>query len=187
MKLLYFTIFGFLNLLGQYGLAQVNKSRSQNGNTLKLKQVIDERIVTFIGTERLSIIQNADSILVYELNPEDNMKRQDSELLDGFYIIKKPRKLNKTEMKGIKHQIIQPKSYDFSGVYQLCAFSPVVAFEFYFQSKTVRVLLCFFCNDLIFFDAKGRTAGKSFEKAHYEWELLVRKILNPKNNRKNDL
>ena len=183
MKCLCIVVFGFIGLLVQNSFAQSNKNTPQIEHSDKKKQIIDERIVTFVGTERLKIIQDADSILVYELNPDDSIKRQPSELLEGFFITKKPRKLFNAEKIAIKSQMIQAKTYDFSGIYQLCAFSPTVAFEFYSHKETVRLLLCFFCNDLMLFDANGRTSGKSFEKSLKEWKFLVNRILNPKKNR----
>lgn len=183
MKYSCIVVFGFIGLLVQNSFAQSNRNTPQIEHIDTKKQVIDERVVTFVGTERLKIIQNADSVLVYELNPDDSLRRQSSEFLEGFFIIKRPRKLINAEKSAIESTIIQAKTYDFKGVYQLCAFSPTIAFEFYFQGKTVRLLLCFFCNDLMFFDANGRTSGKSFEKSRNELKLLVNRILNPKKNR----
>jgi hypothetical protein len=183
MKYLWFWLLVFCVL--EQNLFAQKKSIISKYKTSNLQKItIDDSIVTFIGVERLKIIQEADSAFVYILNPDDSVSHLPSEVLEGFTIMKKAQQLNKPQILALQHQIIKANTYDFSGVYQLCTFSPGVAFEFFSQAKAVRLLLCFQCNNLMFFDANGRRAGMSFKKASNEWQLLVNRIINPKINKR---
>ncbi len=173
-------------LLG-FMYASVPNLKAQTHTKYKIdpqKMILDDNPVTFLGSERIKVIQEADSVLVYGLNPDDNNMHSASELLEGFYISYKAQKIKEIDKQALQRQILQIQNYDSEGVHELCAFSPQIAFEFCKQQQKLRLLLCFYCNELKFFDSKSKTIGKSFTKTSSDWKLLVNRIVNPNNKRR---
>jgi hypothetical protein len=74
-------------------------------------------------------------------------------LSSDYRVVERPVALGPKTMQGLRKTFLNEDAF---GGMTACMFDPAVAFRFYKGTKSVQVLVCFMCGEVVFENADGR-------------------------------
>jgi hypothetical protein len=118
-----------------------------------------KKVAEFLGAGVVDVLRNADKVEVFRVGNSEHSKQ---ETLAGHSVISKGKDQDKDkEFAGkLRDILFDEKTYDFGSAKE-CKFNPGVAFRVLSGDKTILVLLCFTCKELMI-------VGGSETKERYE-------------------
>ncbi|MEI7582751.1 hypothetical protein [Runella sp.] len=128
-------------------------------------------IVVFLGSPLIDIIQHADSVKAFVLNPQSDQEPK----LEGFTITQKPLLLSKYQIIQLRRIINTQRNWVLDKTDKLCPFVPTLGFEFICRGEDVKMLVCLECNMWRFIH-RDSSKTEDCDPAHQIWLTFARGI-----------
>ncbi|MEI7582747.1 hypothetical protein [Runella sp.] len=166
-------------LLSLVGGGVVAQRPSAKTTKMLMATWVDKRIVKWVGQETLSTILQADSIRSYLLNPEDTSLKE-KRRFGEVAILRLGPKLNYKQLRVFQYIATEPSSYNFTGITQLCAFTPVIGLECFKGKQSIKVLICLTCDEWLLM-GPDKPRKNNFARQRVPTLTLIKQLF-PKEN-----
>jgi hypothetical protein len=132
----------------------------------KKDPAVSEVVAKRLGEKTVGILQGADRVEVFRINPEKEGKEAGKNRIGGYAVTATGKEQDKVFAGKLAGVLLQGRTY--SGQSFKC-FDPGVAYRIWKGKESVEVAICFACENLRIGDAFG-----SFGGAKGNWAAMVK-------------